>query len=90
MIHIKSKFNRSPLLDAILFNHEEIVHILRQAGAHFGQKDDLEISSYLCKAVQKGDTEQFKLFLEAGANPNLCFQDKRTPLHLVFNFLIRR
>ena len=85
MIHLKSKFNRSPLLDSILFYHEEIVQILLQAGAHFGPKEDREIASYLCKAIFKRDIAQLKLFLDAGANPNLSFQDQRTPLHLVYN-----
>lgn len=74
------------MLDAILFKHEIIVHVLRKAGAHLSQTEETDVAHYFCQAVIKNDLEQVKLFSYAGADPNISVQDGRTPLHLVLLF----
>jgi hypothetical protein len=77
------------LLDAIIFNHVEVAKVLRQAGAHFGQTEERDVTYQFMQAVIANDIEKVKLFMQCGANPNLSIQDDRTPLHLVFFEIIR-
>jgi lysophospholipase len=81
-IHLRDRYGRSVLMDSILFNHPLVMNLLLQAGAHFSLDEEKDTSYRLCKAVMENDFACVKLFVEAGVNPNMGFQDGRSPLHL--------
>ncbi|KAI8902829.1 asparaginase-domain-containing protein [Globomyces pollinis-pini] len=95
-VHLRDKFGKSPLLYAITYKNESIIRLLRKTGAHFSESELTDVTFEVCKAVVEGNIQKLKLFIYAGANPNLSSQDGRTPLHLavaehkleIFNFLI--
>ncbi|KAJ5266669.1 hypothetical protein N7478_009477 [Penicillium angulare] len=61
----------------------EIVHLLRQAGAHTQAAQSLDISSgFLHSAVRRRDVKSVQNLLKRGENPNagVCSITKRTPL----------
>lgn len=81
-VHIRDRYGRSVLMDAVRGNHMEIVHILQVAGAHFSSSEVNDVANQLCKAVKEQNLDRVKLFIEAGANPNLGYIDDRTALHI--------
>ncbi|KAJ3319573.1 hypothetical protein HDV06_006221 [Boothiomyces sp. JEL0866] len=80
-VHLRDKFGRSPLFNAVFFHHKEIAHLLRQAGAHFAQEEASEIANQLFESVIRNDLEHIKLLIDCGVNPNLTNEDGRTILH---------
>lgn len=67
-------------MEAVLFNFPRVVAILKQAGA-FISKDE-NVAGCLNNCVLEGKLERFKLFVQAGVDPNLSLQEGRTPLHI--------
>ncbi|KAJ3260418.1 hypothetical protein HK103_000560 [Boothiomyces macroporosus] len=80
-VHLRDKFGRSPLFNAVYFQHKEIALLLRQAGAHFAQEEASEIANQLFESVSRNDLERIKLLIDCGVNPNIANEDGRTILH---------
>jgi len=59
---------------------DTVVAILREHGACL--PDCHEITSLMLTAAQSNDANLIRYMLAAGANPNCCDYDNRTPLHL--------
>ncbi|XP_018300054.1 L-asparaginase 1 [Mycetomoellerius zeteki] len=79
-VHIKDRFNRTPLTDAIEFDHHEIIRILLQCGAHL-HGDAVLISENMCAAATAGNTKRLQSYLLAGADLSQKNFSGRTPLH---------
>ncbi|KAJ3190223.1 hypothetical protein HDU85_000516 [Gaertneriomyces sp. JEL0708] len=81
-VHLRDRFGHSPLYDALRCRNAESAHLLRQAGAHFGE-DELEMCCVrMISAVSKGDLDMVKLLVECGADLNRSVVDGRTALHV--------
>lgn len=81
-LHVRDRYNHSPLMDAIRFRHTAVVDVLRKGGAHFTQAEHESVCLLFCKAASTCDTHMAKILLDCGADANDSWQDNRTPLHL--------
>ncbi|XP_076666145.1 L-asparaginase 1 [Andrena cerasifolii] len=79
-VHIKDRFDRTPLTDAIENDHHEIVKVLMQCGAHLHGSAYL-IGEKLCAAAAVGNVKRLKSFYIANADLSLQDFSGRTPLH---------
>ncbi|XP_072748637.1 L-asparaginase 1 isoform X2 [Anoplolepis gracilipes] len=72
-VHIKDRFNRTPLTDAIEYDRHE-------CGAHL-HGNALLIGERMCAAATAGNTKRLQSFLLAGADLSQKDVSERTPLH---------
>ena len=77
------RWGRTPLSDAIMNRHQNVASFLRSHGA----TEDMDVTSdafgsITLESVAKGDLEEVRSRLVAGANANFADYDKRTALHL--------
>lgn len=79
-VHVKDRFDRTPLIDAIDFDHHEIINILLKHGAKL-YKDDEALGYEICKAAALGNEKRLLSFLIAGADVSQQDVTGRTPLH---------
>ncbi|XP_026668297.1 uncharacterized protein LOC108623675 isoform X2 [Ceratina calcarata] len=80
-IHIKDRFNRTPLTDAIEFDHHEIIQILMQCGAHLHENAYM-IGERMCLAATTGNVKRLKSYHLAKGDLSQKDFSGRTPLHL--------
>lgn len=76
----KDRFGRTPLDDAITYNHMDVVDVLRQHGAEATAFNQFEAE--MIQAAAAGDMDVVKRLVKAGVDPNCADYDGRTPLHL--------
>ncbi|ORX92528.1 asparaginase-domain-containing protein [Basidiobolus meristosporus CBS 931.73] len=81
-VHASDRFGHTPLYEAVRNRHKLIAKLLRQAGAHFNDKEKKDVAFDLGRAAASGNLEVVKLFVENGASINARVFDERTPLHL--------
>ncbi|GAB1862729.1 asparaginase [Camponotus japonicus] len=79
-VHIKDRFDRTPLTDAIEYDRHEIIKLLLQCGAHF-HGNALLIGERMCAAASVGNTKRLQSYLLAGADLSQKDVSGRTPLH---------
>ncbi|KAG6800991.1 L-asparaginase isoform X1 [Apis mellifera caucasica] len=79
-VHIKDRFNRTPLTDAIEFDHHEIIKILMQCGAHLHGNACI-IGEKMCIAATTGNVKRLKSYQLANAILSQKDFSGRTPLH---------
>ncbi len=77
------RWGRTPLSDAIVNQHQNVASFLRSHGA----TEDMDVTSdafgsITLESVAKGDLEEVRRRLVAGANANFADYDQRTALHL--------
>ncbi|XP_059474884.1 L-asparaginase 1 [Neocloeon triangulifer] len=80
---ILDRHGRSPLMDAVTFDHHETISVLRSFGA------SLQASNYgnlICEAAAKGDVMRLKSYQLAGADLGQTDLSGRTPLHMAALF----
>jgi ankyrin repeat protein len=77
---IEPNHGRTPLLEAVAGGHEPIVRQLADAGARVDTADMLG-DTPLTLATRQSSVAMARLFLEAGADPNVCdWRRGQTPL----------
>ena len=83
-VHQRDKYSKSILLDAIKYDQpgSNIVELLLYTGAHFCAEEQKDVAYLLTQAVVSNNLDKVKLFIRAGADPNIPYIDGRTPLHL--------
>lgn len=83
-MHQRDKYSRSILLEAIKSDQpgSNIVELLLYTGAHFCAEEQKDVAYLLTQAVISNNLDKVKLFIRAGADPNIPYIDGRTPLHL--------
>ncbi|CAH1788044.1 unnamed protein product [Owenia fusiformis] len=85
MVHMRDRFGNTPLRCAIMYNHPDIIRILRKAGAHI-TINPVRIGVELCSLAAINDLEGLRSWYLAGANINSGDYDKRTALHVAVTF----
>ncbi|XP_070521961.1 L-asparaginase 1 isoform X2 [Cardiocondyla obscurior] len=79
-VHIKDRFDRTPLTDAIEYDRHEIIRVLVQCGAHL-HGDAVLIGQRMCSAATAGNTKRLQSYLLAGGDLSQKDFSGRTPLH---------
>ncbi|XP_076235250.1 L-asparaginase isoform X2 [Calliopsis andreniformis] len=79
-VHIKDRFDRTPLTDAIEYDHHEIIKVLLQCGAHLHGSAHL-IAEKMCIAAAVGNVKRLKSYGLANADLSQHDISGRTPLH---------
>ncbi|XP_053984145.1 L-asparaginase 1 [Hylaeus volcanicus] len=79
-VHIKDRFDRTVLTDAIEYDHHEIIKVLLQCGAHLHGSAYL-IGEKICAAAAVGNVKRLTSFYLASADLSQKDFSGRTPLH---------
>ncbi|XP_074104169.1 L-asparaginase isoform X2 [Cotesia typhae] len=79
-VHIKDRFDRTPLTEAVENDHHEIIKLLRQCGAHL-HESPLLIGQKLCNAAAFGCLKRLQSYNIAGADLSQPDVSGRTALH---------
>ncbi|CAG8623069.1 15712_t:CDS:10, partial [Acaulospora morrowiae] len=80
-VHMRDRFDHTPLFEAARNKHEHIIKLLRDTGAHFNDAEIDDVMFQVFSAAAKGDVELLKHFVDAGFNVNRTGFDHRTALH---------
>ncbi|KAK0083822.1 hypothetical protein PV325_008142 [Microctonus aethiopoides] len=79
-VHIKDRFNRTPLTEAVENDFHEIIKLLLQCGAHL-HESSIVLGEKLCSAAACGNLKRLQSLHIAGANLSLSDTSGRTALH---------
>ncbi|XP_012226364.2 L-asparaginase 1 [Linepithema humile] len=79
-VHVKDRFDRTPLTDAIEYDHHEIIKVLLQCGAHL-HGNALLIGARMCAAATAGNKKRLQSYLLSGADLSQKNASGCTPLH---------
>lgn len=79
-VHIKDRFDRTPLTDAIECDYHDIIKILLQCGAHL-HGNAMLIADKICAAATVGNVKRLQSFHLAGADLSQMNISGRTALH---------
>ncbi|XP_050434885.1 L-asparaginase [Adelges cooleyi] len=80
-VHIKDRFDRTPLIDAVENDHVDVIKLLRRCGAHLNSHPK-HIGQQLCNAAAKGDVDRLVSYATAGADLAILSDiNGRTALH---------
>ncbi|XP_076656794.1 L-asparaginase 1 [Halictus rubicundus] len=79
-VHIKDRFDRTPLTDAVEYDHHDIIKTLMQCGAHLHGSGYL-IGEKMCAAASAGNVKRLKSYDYANADFSQKEFSGRTPLH---------
>ncbi|KAG0324347.1 hypothetical protein BGZ99_001961 [Dissophora globulifera] len=83
-IHVRDRQNHTPLYDAVTRGTSlEVVHVMRDTGAHFNDSEVSDLGWKLMIAATEGDLNRVKLIAEAGYDLNRPLFDQRTVMHIV-------
>ncbi|XP_034176764.1 L-asparaginase isoform X1 [Osmia lignaria lignaria] len=80
-VHIKDRFDRTPLTDAIEYDHHEVIKVLMQCGAHLHGSAHV-IGEKMCAAAAVGNVKRLESYHLANADLSQKDFSGRTPLHL--------
>jgi len=81
-INAEDRWGNTAMDDAIQSKQDNIIPILRQAGASVGKNKNTEYVSMLCQSASEGNVHMLQRLHHAGINMNLADYDLRTPLHV--------
>lgn len=77
------RWGRTPLKDAVLSRHDSVANLLRANGAEEDMAvESIVFCSIMLQSAARGDLEEVRRRLVAGANANFADYDGRTALHL--------
>ncbi|XP_075223657.1 L-asparaginase [Lycorma delicatula] len=79
-VHMRDRFDLTPLMQAIENEHEDVVKLLRQCGAHL-TLSPLQIADRICLAASYGQLNKIRCYKISGANLSHPDMSGRTPLH---------
>jgi len=80
-VHIRDRYERTPLHDAIAVDSHEIIQLLINCGAHL-TGSSRAIGEQLCAAAARGSLKRLQSYQLAGADMTLPDPSGRTALHL--------
>lgn len=80
-IHIKDRYDRTPLQEAISNDHHEIIKLLMKCGGHI-TGSSRSVGESLCGASSRGMIRRLEGYRLAGADLSLQDCSGRTALHL--------
>lgn len=80
-VHIRDRYDRSPLIEAINHDHHEIIKLLLKCGAHI-TGSTRSLGDSICGAAARGLVKRLESYRLAGVDLSLKDNSGRTPLHL--------
>lgn len=80
-VHIRDRYDRTPLMDAILHDHHEIIRLLVKCGAHL-TGSIRAIGEHLCNAASRNLLDRLESYRLAGADLSQEDPGGRTALHI--------
>lgn len=84
-LHIRDRYDRTPLSEAVLNDRHEIIKLLMKCGAHI-TASARAVGESLCAATARGLLKRIESYRLAGADLSQTDTCGRTPLH-VLSFL---
>ena len=87
IVHVRDRFKRTPLRNALFFGHQRAVQLLLAAGAHLSEWEMKEVTFEVAKWIIAGDVSRVKLLVLAGADLAQPWLDGKRPLDLVCLFM---
>ncbi|XP_019532439.3 L-asparaginase isoform X1 [Aedes albopictus] len=80
-VHIRDRYDRTPLMDAILNDHYQIIRLLLKCGAHL-TGSIRAIGESLCSAAARNQIHRLESYRIAGADLSQADPTGRTALHV--------
>ena len=80
--HVQDKHGQSPLNEAIRGMNEDVIKLLREAGAHLGPTT-VDVVMELCCLAADDRVDMLRAWYLAGVDFNVGDYDGRTALHVV-------
>ena len=80
LVHVRDRYNDTPLINAVRFSHPDVVKLLVQTGAHL-HLSVMKIGCALYEAACNDDVRQLACWQLAGADLNAVNHEGRTPLY---------
>mmetsp|Transcript_10022 Transcript_10022/g.30819 ORF Transcript_10022/g.30819 Transcript_10022/m.30819 type:complete len:633 (-) Transcript_10022:60-1958(-) len=77
----RDRWNKTPLQDAIAFQHKEVIAVLKANGGTICE-DQFDSANALCVAAKTADLNKIKTLSLSGINLNAADYDQRTALHI--------
>ncbi|CEG68248.1 Putative L-asparaginase [Rhizopus microsporus] len=71
-IHVRDRSGHTPLFDAVIEGHADVVKILREAGAHLAESEINDMGPYWFRAIKTNNLRWVQIALDAGFNVNWC------------------
>ncbi|KAI9290259.1 asparaginase-domain-containing protein [Umbelopsis sp. AD052] len=71
-VHTRDRFGHTPLFDASCEKREDVVRIMRLAGAHFAFGDFEDLGYKWLRAIKDNDNRFVRIAISAGWNVNWC------------------
>lgn len=80
-VHIRDRYERTPLMEAVTNDNHEIINLLINCGAHL-TGSSRAVGEQLCAAAARGSLARLKSYQLAGADLSQPDPSGRTPLHV--------
>lgn len=80
-VHIRDRYDRTPLMEAVCIDHHEIIQLLLSCGAHL-TGSTRAIGEQLCSAAARGSLLRLQSYQLAGADLAQPDHSGRTALHV--------
>ncbi|XP_058839457.1 L-asparaginase-like [Topomyia yanbarensis] len=80
-VHVRDRFDRTPLMDAILYDHHQIIRLLVKCGSHL-TGSIRAIGENLCSAAARNLLTRLESYRIAGADLSQEDSSGRTALHV--------
>lgn len=80
-VHIRDRYDRTPLLEAVCTDNHEIIQLLISCGAHL-TGSSRAVGEQLCAAASRGALTRLISYQLAGADPMQPDPSGRTALHI--------
>ncbi|KAG1552253.1 hypothetical protein G6F51_001342 [Rhizopus arrhizus] len=71
-IHLRDRSGHTPLFDAVLEKHADVVALLREAGAHLAESEINDMGPIWFKAIKTNNLKWVQVALNAGFDVNWC------------------
>lgn len=84
-VHIRDRYDRTPLMEAVSHDHHDIIKLLMKCGAHI-TGSARGIGEFLCAASSRGLLERLESYRLAGADLSQPDPTGRTALHVAALF----
>lgn len=81
-MYAMDRFGHTPLLEAVLNTHFEVIEIMRKTGGHMIEENMPELVRYILSLAGSGDIDRLKAFKLAGVDLNLADYTGNTALHV--------
>ncbi|XP_062433685.1 60 kDa lysophospholipase, partial [Rhea pennata] len=81
-VYARDRYGSTPLTNAVQFRRTEVIHLLRETGAHLSSHDLENTGTILCSLAAKGDVDGLYAWYQAGADLEQTGYDGRNALEV--------